>query len=220
MMTYLNGSLPPLRVSSRRATVLTLAAGEERANTDLRLRLVPAVRVSGTVTGPDGPVRNMGVQLLPQGIDDFSSSDSGMEIASSATDASGNFTMFGVPPGTYLLRATRIPRPAPVQSRNMTTVKVTTNGVIVGMELIIGAGSRSCPSHRSHAVRTSAADGCVGRSERGESDVAYRAAHLRASGIRGDQTSASAGPDPANMDLGDANLRRHGHPDAHRAQTR
>jgi hypothetical protein len=140
MMTYLNQYYPSASVVSQ-ATVLTLAAGEERANTDLRLKLVPAVRVSGTVTGPDGPVRNMGLRLLPLGIDDFSNSDSGMEIASSATDASGNFTMFGVPPGTYLLRATRIPRPAPVQSRNMTTVEVSgPNGMMMGMSSSSGPG--------------------------------------------------------------------------------
>jgi hypothetical protein len=142
MMIYLNQYYPSASVVSQ-ATVLTLAAGEERANTDLRLKLVPAVRVSGTVTGPDGPVRNMGVRLLPLGIDDFSSSDSGMEVASSATDASGNFTMFGVPPGTYLLRATRIPRPAPLSasSRNMTTVEVSgPNGMIMGMSSSSGPG--------------------------------------------------------------------------------
>ena len=78
-----------------------------------------------------------------------------------------------------------------------------------GHELVVRSGSCGCPSHRSHALRTSAADGCVGRSERGESDVAYGPAHLWASGIRGDQTSASAGPDPADVDLGHADLRRH-----------
>lgn len=140
MMIYLNQYYPSASVVSQ-ATVVTLAAGEERANTDLRLRLVPAVRVSGIVTGPDGPVRNMGVRLLPLGIDDFSSGDSSMEVASSATDASGNFTMFGVPPGTYLLRATRIPRPAPVQSRNMTTVEVSgPNGMMLGMSSSSGPG--------------------------------------------------------------------------------
>lgn len=133
MMTYLNQYFPSASVISQ-ATVLSLAAGEERANTDLRLRLVPTVRVSGTITGPDGPVRNMGVRLVPPGVDDVSGGDSNMEVASSATDASGNFTMFGVPPGTYLVRATRIPRPSPLQSRNMTTVEVSgPNGMIMGM---------------------------------------------------------------------------------------
>jgi len=139
MMTYLNQYFPSASTISQ-ATVISLAAGEERANTDLRLRLVPAVRVSGTITGPDGPVRNMGVRLLPPGVDDISGGDS-MEIASSATDASGNFTMFGVPPGTYLLRATRIPRPLPSLNRNMTTVEVSgPNGMIMGMSSSSGPG--------------------------------------------------------------------------------
>lgn len=140
MMTYLNQYFPSASVISQ-ASVLSLAAGEERPNTDLRLRLVPAMRVSGSITGPDGPVRNMGVRLVPLGIDDISGGDS-MDIATSASDAAGNFTMFGVPPGTYLLRATRIPRPSPTLSRNMTTVEVSgPNGMIMGMSTSTGSAN-------------------------------------------------------------------------------
>jgi hypothetical protein len=133
MMAYLNQYFPSANVLSQ-AAVVSLTAGEERSSTDLRLKLVPTVRVSGSISGPDGPVRNMGVRLVPLGIDDVSGGDGTMDIATSATDASGNFTMFGVPPGTYLLRATRIPRPLPTLSRNMTTVEVSgPNGMIMGM---------------------------------------------------------------------------------------
>jgi hypothetical protein len=139
MMIYLNQYYPSASVISQ-ATVLTLAAGEERANTDLRLRLVP--RHACQAQSPTRRTRSKhGRPAASAGHRRLSGGDSGMEVASSATDASGNFTMFGVPPGTYLLRATRIPRPAPVQSRNMTTVEVSgPNGMMMGMSSSSGPG--------------------------------------------------------------------------------
>jgi hypothetical protein len=95
------------------ATPITVASGEDRMRIDLQLKLLPSMRVSGVVIGPDGPLRNLGLRLLPSGADEFTS-DTQIEAASSVTDANGAFTFLGVTPGAYTLKSLRIPRPAPV----------------------------------------------------------------------------------------------------------
>ena len=85
--------------------------GEDRTGVDLHLRLVATVKVTGTVTGPEGPVPNMGVRLLHANIDEFTS-DLGLETAVAATDATGAFTLLGVPPGAYTVKILKTPRPA------------------------------------------------------------------------------------------------------------
>ena len=125
------------------ATVITLASGEDRLGIDLQLKLAPAVRVSGTIMGPDGPARNLGVKLFPAGADDFVT-ESGIESASTATDAQGVFTFLGVTPGQYTLKSLRIPRAMSTSSpSNMTTIEVSgPNGMIMGMS---SGGPSSAP---------------------------------------------------------------------------
>lgn len=101
----------PAAMLSSQAVALTLESGEERSGADVRLELVPTARVSGIVTGPDGPVPNMPLRLLPPGIEDVVS-DAGLDAATTVTDAQGRFTFLGVPPGEYVLGALRVPRPA------------------------------------------------------------------------------------------------------------
>jgi hypothetical protein len=67
--------------------------------------------VSGTVTGPDGPLM-WNLALVPGG-DDLSI-DTGLETATSISDAAGRFTFLGVPPGQYVLRSLKA---APAPSR-------------------------------------------------------------------------------------------------------
>jgi uncharacterized protein (DUF2141 family) len=100
----------PATPASAQAQVITLGSGEERSNVDLQMRLVPTARVSGTLSGPDGSVANMGLKLIPADARDFSS-ENGYETATTATDAMGQFTFLGVPPGQYVVRAQKIPRP-------------------------------------------------------------------------------------------------------------
>ncbi|MFI5177767.1 MAG: carboxypeptidase regulatory-like domain-containing protein [Vicinamibacterales bacterium] len=110
----------PAAPSSADATVLTLTSGQEQTNVDLQLRLSQTVRVSGTVTGPDGPARNTGVRLVPLTAMDLEL-DNGFETTQSVTDANGAFTFLGVPAGQYTLKVQRVPRPQ-IDPSSMVTV--------------------------------------------------------------------------------------------------
>jgi hypothetical protein len=100
----------PGTASVQQAAAITIGSGEERSGVDLALRPVPGARVSGVVTGPDGPAAGLGLRLVPADADTLVS-ESGFETAVSLTDASGRFTFLGVPAGQYTLRAHRVPRP-------------------------------------------------------------------------------------------------------------
>jgi hypothetical protein len=112
------------------ADVITLAAGDERQGADIQLRLAKTVRVSGVVTGPDGPVANLGARLIPaEAVDTVS--ESGFETAVTATDGRGQFTFLAVPSGQYVLKLQRTPRPA--AGMQMMTTMSGPNGQIVTM---------------------------------------------------------------------------------------
>ena len=98
----------PNTIDIARAEVIALASGEERTGADIRLRLVPAVTVSGTVTGPAGPAANLGVRLAPEFSADLGTEQS-FESAYAITDAAGRFQFLGVPAGNYTLRALKVP---------------------------------------------------------------------------------------------------------------
>ena len=81
------------------ATVLTLAAGQDRAGIDLQLNAVPTVRVAGTVSGPAGPLRALGVHLTA--VNARGELDA-VDTAVTATNDAGAFTFLGVPGGQYV----------------------------------------------------------------------------------------------------------------------
>lgn len=91
-------------VSAARATVITVGAGEERTGIDFAIRPVPALNLSGTVMGPDGPTSNVQLQLMPMETDDLVSP---IEVATTSSDATGGFTFEQIPAGQYVLRAQR-----------------------------------------------------------------------------------------------------------------
>jgi hypothetical protein len=95
----------PAATSPTEAVVLTLSAGEARDGIDLRLRMVPAVSVSGVVTRPDGsPVALLDVRLALASLGQlgtFMPFEAGLTV----TDAQGRFTFLGVPRGSYLVRS-------------------------------------------------------------------------------------------------------------------
>jgi protocatechuate 3,4-dioxygenase beta subunit len=125
----------PAATSVAQLSVITLASGEEKSGIDLQLRLVPTFRVSGTVSGPEGPVANMGVKLLPAIAEEFST-ETGLEVANTATDAQGAFTFLGVPPGAYTLKVLKIPRPfSTPMSEGMVMVSSGAGGVAFGTSL-------------------------------------------------------------------------------------
>lgn len=99
-------------VNMSQADVITLASGEDRTGADIRLRLVPVAPVSGTVMGPNGPLANIGVRLAP----DYSpelGNELSFEAALTVSDQNGRFMFMGVPAGQYVLRALKVPQPAP-----------------------------------------------------------------------------------------------------------
>jgi hypothetical protein len=99
------------------ATLVNVAAGQERSGIDIRAQLVPTARIDGAVTDPNGqPAAGVSVSLLPH---DTSVSPAaqdltrllvmaevGLAAASGArTGPSGAFNLAGVPPGKYSLMA-------------------------------------------------------------------------------------------------------------------
>jgi len=113
------------------ATVVKLASGEERTGLDFQMKLKRTLMVSGTVTGPEGPVKNVGVKLLPAAAAEEYATPFGNEAAVTASDASGGFTFLGVPPGAYTLQVIRVPRfLAPRSPSSMTTVEIAGAGGI------------------------------------------------------------------------------------------
>jgi hypothetical protein len=96
--------------SPAEATVIALGAGDHRENADFTLPLVTSTRVSGVLTGPAGPAANHGIQLFAAAQADPSFP---LAVAYSTTDDAGRFSLLGVTPGTYIVRARRVPATGP-----------------------------------------------------------------------------------------------------------
>jgi hypothetical protein len=98
----------PSAIGLANAEVVTVAAGQERLGADIRLKLSRGVTVAGTVVGPDGPVPHVGVRLAADFAPDLNAEQT-WEAALTVSDARGRFTLLGVPPGSYTLRALKVP---------------------------------------------------------------------------------------------------------------
>jgi hypothetical protein len=99
----------PTAASASRASVIAVSSGEERAAVDFRLKASPTSKVTGTLMGPDGPAANTPITLVPAEADELVSP---VETLSGFSDGQGRFTINGVVPGQYVLRAVRTPRMA------------------------------------------------------------------------------------------------------------
>jgi hypothetical protein len=126
MFAYRTTFYPSAPASSQAASI-TLGSGEERTGVDFQLRPVAVFQVAGEVTGPEGPVGNLAVRLLPAGTEELTS-DAGFESATTTTDAGGRFVFLAVPPGEYTLKTVRTPRPsassaAAAMSANMSMIQ-------------------------------------------------------------------------------------------------
>ena len=116
------------------ATRLTIGAGENLTGINLRRTLTRTARVSGVVTGPDGPISFLAMRLVPADLEEV-----GAEITSSlalsfttamtVSDATGAFTFMAVPPGRYVIRAAITPRPRAVEPAPTSTVLRTADGM-------------------------------------------------------------------------------------------
>jgi hypothetical protein len=147
----------PGTVNVSNATVISLAAGQERNGADLRMQFVPTARVEGTVTTADGqPARGLQVMLIPE-------SDGGVSLEAeramvlmevgllfgtlSTTAADGSFSLQGVEPGGYTVLARRAAggRGAPVATTSteaawaMTDIRVDGRD-ITGVAMRLAAG--------------------------------------------------------------------------------
>jgi protocatechuate 3,4-dioxygenase beta subunit len=100
------------------AALVTVAAGDDRRGVDVRPTLTKTVRVTGVVTGPDGPVAHLALSLAPARLGEAGalitgSRSSSMVTAFASSDAAGDFTFMMVPPGDYVIRVLTTPPPIP-----------------------------------------------------------------------------------------------------------
>jgi protocatechuate 3,4-dioxygenase beta subunit len=100
----------PAATSVDRATLIAVAAGQERAKIDVRLKLSRVARVSGAIAGVAGSAEGITMELVPA---EASGEGGPLGAAVAACDANGQFEFSGVTPGRYLVRALSAPRPAP-----------------------------------------------------------------------------------------------------------
>jgi hypothetical protein len=110
----------PAAAMPSKATTITLGSGEERTGVDLQVRPMATARVSGSISGPDGPEGGVGFELINATTDEVDR-DPVFAVATGVSDASGAFTMLGVPAGNYLLRVQQNP-PQPESRGGTTTV--------------------------------------------------------------------------------------------------
>ncbi|HXT70655.1 MAG TPA: carboxypeptidase-like regulatory domain-containing protein [Vicinamibacterales bacterium] len=96
----------PSGLAASDATTISLKSGEERNGVDFELKALRAVRVSGTLTGPNGPSGMTALRLVPVTAGEYAS-ESGFETVTGLTDARGAFTLLGVPAGQYVLRVNK-----------------------------------------------------------------------------------------------------------------
>ena len=90
------------------ARPIRVSVGEVRGGTDFELTAKPTVRVSGVVTGPDGPAAFVGLRLVapdePRAEENEYIQLTMFENALTVTDEHGAFTFLGVPPGHFALK--------------------------------------------------------------------------------------------------------------------
>jgi protocatechuate 3,4-dioxygenase beta subunit len=128
LMIYPTAFYPAGALPTQAATI-TLRSGEERSGIDLQVRPSRGLRVSGTIVGPEGPAAHIGVRLSAAAAEDVIDA---LETAGTVSDANGAFTFPAVPPGQYVLRISRVPRPPLVlDDANRTTMVSAGGGVTI-----------------------------------------------------------------------------------------
>jgi hypothetical protein len=96
----------------RSAVPIIVGSGAHHGGVFFQMLPVPATRVSGIVSGPQGPVRNQILRLLDLDDDD---TGVGSEVAITLSAPDGSFTFLEVPAGRYVLESRgRVLMPADV----------------------------------------------------------------------------------------------------------
>ena len=129
-LTGFRSTYHPAAATFAEAEVVRIGSGEERSDVDINVRLTPMLAISGTVVGPDGPAANIGVMLMAGALDSVATLP-GLETSVTVTGADGRFTLLGVGPGQYRLKAVRVPRP-PQPSMSNTTIINVGPGAMIG----------------------------------------------------------------------------------------
>jgi hypothetical protein len=93
----------PAATTASAASTITVAAGEERTDLKIGLRPAPAVRISGRLVTPDGtPPPPTSLRLVGEAA--VGVAEEGFETVTGMSEASGRFTLLGVPAGEYVLK--------------------------------------------------------------------------------------------------------------------
>lgn len=98
-LAYPTQYFPSADVSTLAAPV-SVGAGEEFAGVSFYLRPVPTATLSGVVVGPNGPVADQLLRLVPDAGQDFGE---GFEVALTMSDPDGSFRFPSVPRGVYVI---------------------------------------------------------------------------------------------------------------------
>jgi hypothetical protein len=105
-MAYPTTYLPTATTLST-ARIVQAVSGQTETLPDLQVRLTPTYHVSGELIAPDGPAAYYSVHLVAADAADAPLFDASTAV----TDASGQFTFYGVSPGQYVARVVRTPWP-------------------------------------------------------------------------------------------------------------
>jgi hypothetical protein len=131
----------PSSATPERAATVRLGSGEERGGVDFARAPVPSARVSGIVTGPEGPAPNQTVTLVPAGSEDITAP---VGSYSARTGADGRFAITHVAPGPYTLRIAQSPR-VRFGGGQETIVASGGGGMMVRSFVTIGRGGAQPP---------------------------------------------------------------------------
>ena len=135
----------PGTASAAQASVVRAAAGEERAGVDFGVMLVPAIRVEGTVTGPDG-VAHPGTQVNLVGEDQHGGVFGFDSIRTARVGEGGRFQFADVTPGTYTVAArVGIAQPGTMASPGPVSVLWATSEINVESQSITGLSLQMQP---------------------------------------------------------------------------
>jgi hypothetical protein len=115
----------PAVTTIAQAAPVIVASGDDRSGIDISLKFVPTSNISGRLLGPDGPVPNYMLHLVPTNTGEMTADPA---VATAITDADGSFMFIGVPAGQYVAQTVRVPRAVPFGPPAPSTTVLLPNG--------------------------------------------------------------------------------------------